>query len=272
MTDFVQLATHFTDLSAHATRIADFVRLADDRSCVRPWGSEAERDVSTPTIVFQSMDMISPDELCRIKDFDLRITPNQHVYITGPNGSGKTSLVRVLTRLWPPTRGRVLILGGATIACAPQDTVVYSGTLLEQLGMTNDTNNDDEACRTLMCVNLASLPLRTGGMRRFWTRARWAETLSPGELQRLALARLMLEKPTFAILDEATSSIDMPTERAIYEEFWRRNITTITIGHRMDPSLMERIAIFVTLDGKGGHVTRRQGEELVFDSRRRPTQ
>lgn len=257
-------------MTAHARRIREFVKLADEgENYIRQWESAADRELTIPTIVFSDVDIISPDEQCHIREFDLRIIKGEHVYITGPNGSGKTSLVRVLTRLWQPTRGRVLVLGGATIACAPQETASYSGTLLEQLGLTNDPVNDDEACRTLMAVKLASLPLRTGGMRRTWPRSRWLEMLSPGELQRLVLARLLLALPSFAILDEATSAVDQTTERAIYEEFWRRGITTITIGHRMEPSLMEKISIFVTLDGKGGHVIHRQGEELLFDSKRR---
>jgi putative ATP-binding cassette transporter len=264
LSDFVQIGSHVTGMTAHASRIAEFCRLAEERDYIHQWETAQDREVTVPTIMFSSLDIVSPDEQCHIEDFDLRIEQGRHVYITGPNGSGKTSLVRILMRLWKPTRGRVAVLGNAKISCAPQEPIIYSGTLLEQLGLENDCGNNDEACRILMAVNLASLPFRTGGMSKPWPRSRWMEMLSPGEMQRLVLARVLLESPHFAILDEATSAVDMPTERIIYEEFWKRKITTITIGHRMEPALMEQIDILVTLDGNGGHVIRRKGEELVF--------
>lgn len=266
LSNFVTIGNHYSGMCAYAFRISEFCRVADEYDYVRQWDTVQEGDGSSPAIIFSGLDIVSPDEQCHIRDFDLRIQKGQNVYITGPNGSGKTSLVRVLMRLWRPARGRVSVVGNGTVSCAPQEATVYSGTLLEQLGLKNDHSFNEDACKALMAVKLGSLSGRAGGMTTFLPRSRWSEMLSPGEVQRLVLARILLESPTFAILDEATSAIDVSTERHIYEECWNRGITTITIGHRMDPTLTERIAIVVTLDGQGGHVIQRKGEEMVFDS------
>lgn len=270
LSDFVQIGTLYSGMSAHANRIAEFCRIAEEKDYIRHWETPDDRD-SGPAVVFSGLNIITPDEQCHIKDFDLRIDPGQHVYITGPNGSGKTSLVRTLMKLWRPTSGRVRILGNASVACAPQEAIVYSGTLLEQLGLDSSQESHDRAFKALTAVKLSSLPARTGGLVVHWPRNHWIDVMSPGELQRLAMARIMLQAPTFAVLDEATSAIDSSTERLIYEEIWRRGITTVTIGHRIDGVLMDKIYTTVTLDGEGGHAIQKRGEELIFNTSGRRT-
>lgn len=213
----------------------------------------AKRTAVVPALHFHNVDIVSPDDRPLLRNFDLRIAPGQHVYMTGPNGSGKTSLIRVLMGLWMPLRGKVTVEGGATVICAPQSSVLYSGSLLEQLGMRNDAVNDERALKVVMAISLASLPMRTGGLRKSWPRTRWMEMLSPGEIQRLILGRLILASPTFAVLDEATSAIDTATQVSIYREMWQCGITTITIGHQLNAKVAENIATVVTLDGHGNH-------------------
>lgn len=229
-----------------------------------------EEDVlAIPSVSFVDLHLLNPDRQCQIKNLNLRIELGQNVFITGPNGSGKTSLVRLIMGMWQPTRGRVLIGGRAQLACAPQEAILFAGTLLEQLGLANESGarGEDEGTHLLAAVRLSGLLARCGGWRTFRARSQWSVLLSPGEVQRIMLARLLLREPHFAILDEATSAIDLETEAIIYAEFWKRGITTISIGHRLDPALEERMAMFVTFDGQGNYFVRNQGEQLVFETK-----
>jgi putative ATP-binding cassette transporter len=78
-------------------------------------------------------------------------------------------------------------------------------------------------------VNLEDLPDRVGG---FAVELDWADILSLGEQQRLAFARLLINKPQFAVLDEATSALDMENESKIYNKLRELNIHYISVGHR----------------------------------------
>lgn len=267
----MQVGASISNLAAYSQRILKFSRLAGEKR--RHLMSDRSEETAGPSISLVDLNLVSPDQQCYIKDLNLHIERGRNTFITGPNGSGKTSLVRLIMGLWKPTRGRIIIGGKAQLACAPQEAILFTGTLLEQLELPNEleAQGEIEGTRLLGAVRLSSLITRCGGWRTFRTRSQWQELLSPGEVQRVMLARILLRSPHFAIMDEATSAIDLETEALIYAEFWRRGITTISIGHRLDPALEDKMAIFVTLDGQGNYFVRHQGEQLVFESRvRRP--
>ena len=282
ISEFVQVGSFVSDISAYSQRITEFHRLAGQSeypSRAQNHGnilnSDLEMTEILPSIVFLDVELISPDQQCHIRGFDLQVREGSHVFISGPNGSGKTSLVRLMMGMWQPIQGRILIQGGAQVDCAPQVSIVYSGSLLDQLGLTwgdstvNNEKIEEEASKVLFAVKLSSLVVRCGGLNNYWPRSQWISHLSPGEIQRLALARVLLRRPHFAILDEATSSIDPHSEGQIYQEFWARGITTVTIAHRLEAALMEKMAVFVTLEGRGVHSIRKKGELLAFDWRHR---
>lgn len=267
----MQVGASISNLAAYSQRILEFSRLA--REGRRHLISNKLEEMASPSISLVDLNLVSPDQQCYIRDLNLYIERGRNAFITGPNGSGKTSLVRLIMGLWKPTRGRVLIGGGAQLACAPQEAVLFTGTLLEQLGLPNEVEAQEEVegMRLLGAVRLSNLVARSGGWRTFKTRSQWHELLSPGEVQRVMLARILLRAPHFAILDEATSAIDLETEALIYAEFWRRGITTISIGHRLDAKVEDNISVFVTLDGQGNYFVRNQGEQLIFGGKaRRP--
>ncbi|KAJ2908658.1 ATP-binding cassette long-chain fatty acid transporter pxa1, partial [Coemansia aciculifera] len=160
----------------------------------------------------------------------------QHWMIAGPNGVGKTSVLRVLSGLWPVFAGVVERPEPSEICYIPQrpylslgslrDQVIYPHTC-EQMHALGRT--DDELMEVLHAVHLAYLPAREGG---FGARKEWKDVLSGGEKQRINLARLFYHLPRFAVLDECTSAVSADVEGLMYEHAKRLGITLITISHR----------------------------------------
>ncbi|KAJ1941072.1 ATP-binding cassette long-chain fatty acid transporter pxa1, partial [Linderina macrospora] len=177
---------------------------------------------------------ISGELLVRPLTWEVR--RGQHWMIAGPNGVGKTSVLRVLSGLWPAFAGTVERPEPSEIIYIPQrpylslgslrDQVIYPHThaQMQALGRT-----DEELMEVLHAVHLAYLPSREGGLG---ARKEWKDVLSGGEKQRINLARLFYHLPRFAVLDECTSAVSADVEGLMYEHAKRLGVTLITISHR----------------------------------------
>ncbi|KAJ2733375.1 ATP-binding cassette long-chain fatty acid transporter pxa1 [Coemansia sp. BCRC 34962] len=160
----------------------------------------------------------------------------QHWMIAGPNGVGKTSVLRVLSGLWPAFAGIVERPEPSEICYIPQRPYLSLGSLRDQVTYPHTYEQmqalgrtDDELMEVLHAVHLAYLPAREGG---FDARKEWKDVLSGGEKQRINLARLFYHLPRFAVLDECTSAVSADVEGLMYEHAKRLGITLITISHR----------------------------------------
>lgn len=180
-----------------------------------------------------------------LEEINIQIMQGQKVAFVGESGSGKTTLSKLLLHLYQPEKGAILINHNniediqieslrEKIAYIPQETFLFSGSILENLtlGMDNVTMDEViEAAKKAQAHDFINeLPLR------YETRLEEnGSNLSGGQRQRLAIARAMLKKPDILILDEATSNLDAITERALdttIREFCQ-DMTTIFIAHRL---------------------------------------
>lgn len=180
-----------------------------------------------------------------LENINLRIKKGEKVAFVGESGSGKTTLSKLLLHMYTPEKGEILINGNniediqierlrEKIAYIPQETFLFSGSILENLSLGLDyVTLDDviEASKQAQAHDFINeLPLR------YETRLEEnGANLSGGQKQRLAIARAMLKNPDILILDEATSNLDSITERALdrtIHEF-SRDMTTIFIAHRL---------------------------------------
>jgi len=180
-----------------------------------------------------------------LNDINLLIEPCQTIALVGRSGSGKSTLVKLLFRYFEPDGGRILIDGEdirkldvasfrRRLAIVHQDVDLFNGTLLENLlyGNPNATMAQvREACRIAQAENfIEQLPegyqtiVGERGMR-----------LSGGQRQRLGIARALLVDPDVLVFDEATSSLDYESERAIQKAMQTilGTRTTIIIAHRL---------------------------------------
>jgi ATP-binding cassette subfamily B protein len=174
----------------------------------------------------------------------LRILPGEQVAIAGDNGAGKSSLARLIARLYDPDSGSICI-GNVDIrnvqlkdlrryVCyLPRDPVLFDGTFSFNLRFVRPASPDDELQEAIRSVGLsqfvAALPdglrqrIGPGGCQ-----------LSGGQRQRFAIARALLQQPRILILDEATSCLDPSSERLVLGNI-RRDLTVstlIVISHR----------------------------------------
>jgi putative ATP-binding cassette transporter len=164
---------------------------------------------------------------------DLTLDPETRVnlLVVGQSGVGKSSLLRAIAGLWNQGRGIVKRPPLAEIFFLPQRPYMLLGSLRKQLIYPQLKNEITETGlrQILEMVHLEDLPERVGG---FEVVLDWADVLSLGEQQRLAFARLLINRPGYAVLDEATSALDVANEANLYHRLQQLGINYISVGHR----------------------------------------
>lgn len=143
--------------------------------------------------------------------------------------------MRAMAGLWREGSGIVTRPALADVMFLPQRPYMILGSLRDQLTYPRAAGvSDEQLLDVLRVVNLSDLCDRFGGLG---AEMHWADVLSPGEQQRLAFARLLLNRPSYAFLDEATSSLDVANEQLMYELMNKQRIPFLSSGHR--PTLLK---------------------------------
>jgi ATP-binding cassette subfamily B protein len=193
-----------------------------------------------------------------LRDIDLRILPGQTVALVGETGAGKSTLAKLVARFYDPQRGRILIDGTdvrdldsnalrSRLGIVPQEGFLFSGTIADNVAFGRPGASTGEIMEALRTVGgeplVAGLPagLDTEVGER-------GTSLSAGERQIVAFARALLAEPRILILDEATSNVDVRTERRIEQGLERLLVgrTAIVIAHRL--STIRRASRIVVLE------------------------
>jgi vitamin B12/bleomycin/antimicrobial peptide transport system ATP-binding/permease protein len=165
-----------------------------------------------------------------VSDAEVAIEPGERVLVAGESGTGKSTLVRAIAGLWPWGEGSVEFHGNSRVFMLPQKPYVPSGTLRRTITYPAPAEDWDEQQigDALDKVGLAHLK------EKIEEEGPWEQTLSGGEKQRLAFARVLLHKPDILVLDESTSALDPPGQDAIMELLNKelKNVTIISVAHR----------------------------------------
>ena len=157
-----------------------------------------------------------------LKDVTFRIAKGESLFVSGPSGCGKSSLFRVLGRLWPLKGGELTL--PANVMFLPQKAYVKGNSLDEALTFPNTGPIDKPLYNEVIeFLGLNSVMTRTAEP--------WHKGLSPGERQKIALARVFLQKPDFVLLDEATCAIPQPLEERVFSRLVNMGICFISIPH-----------------------------------------
>ena len=178
----------------------------------------------------QGLDLKLPDGRSLMRADGLAFRSGERTLLTGPSGSGKSTLFRAIAGIWPFGEGEVAVPDGASMMLLPQRPYIPVGSLREAVAYpgTEDTYPDAAIAEALRAAKLPHIAERLDEERA------WAQTLSLGEQQRLAVARALLARPDWLLLDEATAALDEPTEAEIYRVIRERlpDTTVVSIGHR----------------------------------------
>ncbi|KAI8373448.1 ABC transporter transmembrane region 2-domain-containing protein [Choanephora cucurbitarum] len=214
-------------------------------------------------IVFDKVPIVTPNSDVLLKDLSFKVSTGMNCLISGPNGCGKSSLFRILGDLWPLFGGNLTKPAPNKLFYVPQKPYLPLGTFRDQV-IYPDTRaeaeskgySDDALMKLLDTVHLGYLVEREGG----WDAVQdWADVLSGGEKQRVAMARLFYHKPQFAILDECTSAVSVDIEAIMYEHARKEGITLFTVSHRT--SLIRHHEYLLRFDGEGHYEFREMDPE-----------
>ncbi|WP_414437478.1 peptidase domain-containing ABC transporter [Clostridium sp.] len=207
-----------------------------------------------------------------LNNISIKIPKGKKVALVGESGSGKTTISKLLLKYYTPEEGKININGynieeldlynlRKNIAYVPQNVELFSGSIRENITLGKSNASYEEiksACENAGCKEfIEKLP---GKYDTFLEEA--GGGLSGGEKQRIAMARALIKKPSFLILDEATSNLDFISEAKIFDTLFKKgkNITMLIIAHRL--STIRSCDIIYVMD-KGKIVEEGNHESLL---------
>nr|WBO79371.1 NHLP family bacteriocin export ABC transporter peptidase/permease/ATPase subunit [Streptomyces sp. SBE_14.2] len=274
VTQLTNLGSRLQDMNADLKRIHD-VEKYPRASCFEPGRDELDPEAPegrlNGELVLRDITFgYGPLAAPVISGLGLTIAPGSRTAIVGGSGSGKSTVGRLVTGLYEPRSGQVLLGGrpreeiprtvlAASMAYVDQDVALFSGTVRENLTLWDDTVPDEVVLAALQDAAVFDEVLsRPGGLNaQVWEHG---ANFSGGQRQRLELARALAARPTLLVLDEATSALDPATERTVMDNLRRRGCACLIIAHRL--STVRDADEIIVLD-KGTVAERGTHDELL---------
>lgn len=262
MNSLMMISNVFLLLTRALASVERISRVLDERSLIQaPDAAAAVHEVADGSIEFRDVSFKYRADAAEdvLEHIDLRIESGSTVGILGGTGSGKSSLVQLIARLYDATEGAVLVGGRDVrnydlvalrdaVGIVLQKNVLFTGTVRENLQWGNPQASDDEllaACRAA-CVD--EFLDRIGGLDG--ELGQGGAGVSGGQKQRLCIARTLLKHPRVLIFDDSTSAVDMATDAKIREHIARIPNTTVLIIAQRIASVMDADRIVVLDDGR----------------------
>ena len=265
--EFGQVTTSYQEARASMEQVERLLAVHPEPKPAQADTLERLAEISFRKVSFSYAESLQP----AVRDIALRVQAGESIALVGLSGSGKTTLVKLLVGLYRPTAGQVFVNGvsgdridyeafRSRIGYVSQETQLFAGTIRENLLFVRPDASDKE-CLTAL-EQAAVLPIVERGDKGLDTKiGEGGIKISGGERQRLAIARALLRNPELIIFDEATSSLDSLTERAITETIRsiaksRPNLMSVSVAHRLS-TIAHADRIYVLAKGgiveKGNH-------------------
>jgi vitamin B12/bleomycin/antimicrobial peptide transport system ATP-binding/permease protein len=249
----MQAASAFTIVqSAFGWLVDNYPRLADWNACARRIASlmmsldgleRAEKGDGFGRITrgetqgeamleLRDLSVTLDDGTAVVGETEVVVDPGERLLVAGESGTGKSTLVRAIAGLWPWGDGAVNFHPDRRLFMLPQKPYVPSGTLRRAVAYpgAEDDWRDEQICEALHKVGLDHLK------EKIAEDAPWDQTLSGGEKQRLAFARLLLHNPDIVVLDEATSALDEKSQDKMMDMVTKElpKATIVSVAHRVE--------------------------------------
>ena len=223
-------------------------------------------------VTFENVDFAYEEGKPVLKNVSFNVKPGQSVALVGPTGAGKSTIVSLISRFYNVGRGRVLIDGEdisevtlhslrSQMGIMLQDSFIFSGTIADNIryGKLDATDEEIKEAAKIVCADSFICAMENGYESEVRERG---TTLSQGQKQLISFARTLISDPKILVLDEATSSIDVQTERALQTGLnnMMKGRTTFIIAHRL--STIKNCDIIMYIDD-GGIVESGTHEELL---------
>src|SRR5258705_916851 len=228
---FVVSYKEIADWCAVVERLAGFERVLERMRLAAAIGDGVRHvDGDDTGLTVEDVDLHLPDGRPLVTHVNLSLLRGDSVLLGGASGSGKSTLFRAIAGIWPFGRGEIRASPRARVLFLPQRPYLPIGTLRSVVSYPMPAAGVDDATlrEALEAVGLADLAGRLDEA------GHWALQLSPGEQQRIAFARALVQKPDWLFLDEATAAVDEVTEARLYRLVRERlpGTTLVRVGHR----------------------------------------
>ncbi len=201
----------------------------------------------TAAVSIKDLAVRLPNGVPLVNASDLSIGLGERVLVSGPSGAGKSTLFRALAGIWPFGAGTITVPKNARVMMLPQRPYFPIAPLAAAVAYPAEpgTFNSAKVAELVTAVGLPALAARIE------EEAHWNRMLSLGEQQRLGIARALLHAPDYLFLDEATASLDEPSEAALYGLLQQRlpAATIVSIGHRATLAAFHRRRLAFNREG-----------------------
>mmetsp|Transcript_37347 Transcript_37347/g.72944 ORF Transcript_37347/g.72944 Transcript_37347/m.72944 type:complete len:685 (+) Transcript_37347:209-2263(+) len=256
--DLFELTNRIGRLSGFAGRVSNLMRGLERRPPVLAKEIAAARVPAVfkqgEDLRFQNVSVYRPDGTLLVGNLDLTVQRGKRVLVTGPNGCGKSSLFRVIRKLWPLVSGTITMPPEEEIYFLSQVNFVPIGSLRDLVTyphsheMMKARGATDEYVLDCLKWAFCSPEIQQGKDRadlEFTDQGviirpklddirDWGKDLSPGQKQKLAFARLFYHKPSFVVLDECTNGISPDVEQSIYTKCSEMGLGVFSISHKIE--------------------------------------
>src|SRR3989344_247094 len=254
------VTSQYQEARASLEALQEILSIPPEEKPTKPRQVESLRSIEFSRLSFR----YSQGDTASIKNVSFGIRAGETAAFVGPSGSGKSTLVKLILGLYQPTECNLFLNGidsreidyenfRQKIGYVSQDTQLFAGTIRENLLFINPAASDDDCLLALK--HAAALPIVERGDKGLDTKiGEGGIKISGGEKQRLAIARALLRNPELIIFDEATSSLDSITEKAITQTIQniiklKPNLIIVLVAHRLS-TVAHANTIYVFEKGK----------------------